>query len=337
MPQMRVNKSLEGHVSQGKEEPLPRMPVRASVGVLRRRNSMWLHIPKTALPPLTGSPSVPESEDWNSVCISRNPDIELFVTSSGKPSLRPLSWHGWKTRPWIRLLSGLTFKTFNGRPWCGCVDILTAGYPCQPFSTSGKRRADQDPRHLWPEVARIIRETQPDQVFLENVAGHLDLGFDQVARDLEEMGFDVEADLFTALEVGASHRRERLFILADTNRQHSGELSVNGACRGTSLPAPQFQRTSDWDRQPKQGLDTLVGSADGFRLDAEQLPLFAPGPDAFEAWHGILESRPDLKPAVSRNVDGMEDRVDRSAAAGNGVSSLVAAYAYRTLKARLCG
>ena len=71
--------------------------------------------------------------------------------------------------------------TFDGRPWRGAVDIVTAGYPCQPFSVAGKRRGADDPRHLWPHVARIIAEVEPPFVFLENVAHHLRLGFPEVA------------------------------------------------------------------------------------------------------------------------------------------------------------
>src|SRR6056297_1581926 len=108
--------------------------------------------------------------------------------------------------------------TFDGRPWRGAVDIVTAGYPCQPFSVAGKRRGADDPRHLWPHVARIVREIQPPFVFLENVAHHLRLGFPEVASGLVDMGYRLAAGLFTAAEVGAPHKRERLFILA--HREH---------------------------------------------------------------------------------------------------------------------
>ncbi|WP_235905764.1 DNA cytosine methyltransferase [Pseudooceanicola pacificus] len=104
--------------------------------------------------------------------------------------------------------------TFDGRPWRGAVDIVTAGYPCQPFSVAGKRRGADDPRHLWPHVARIIGEVAPPFVFLENVAHHLRLGFPEVAGGLVGMGYRLAAGLFTAAEVGAPHKRERLFILA---------------------------------------------------------------------------------------------------------------------------
>lgn len=104
-------------------------------------------------------------------------------------------------------------RTFDGRPWRGVVDLITGGYPCQPFSHAGKRLGEQDERHLWPDIARVIGEVEPGIVFFENVAGHLTLGFDAVRADLERLGYRVAAGLFSAAEVGASHRRERLFIL----------------------------------------------------------------------------------------------------------------------------
>lgn len=105
-------------------------------------------------------------------------------------------------------------KTFNSEPWRGIVDCIIAGYPCQPFSVAGKQRGKDDPRHLWPYIKEIISDIEPSFCFFENVAGHLRLGFEQVHDDLQSMGYCVKAGLFTAEEIGASHRRERLFIMA---------------------------------------------------------------------------------------------------------------------------
>lgn len=105
-------------------------------------------------------------------------------------------------------------RTFDGKPWRGLVDCVTAGYPCQPFSVAGKQLGDKDPRHLWPDVFRVVREIDPPLCFFENVPGHLRLGFQQVHDDLRSLGYCVKAGLFSAEEVGASHKRERLFILA---------------------------------------------------------------------------------------------------------------------------
>ena len=110
-------------------------------------------------------------------------------------------------------------KTFNARIFRGKVDILTGGYPCQPFSAAGKRGGTEDPRHLWPYIRTIIMDCRPRTVFFENVEGHLSLGISEVLADLEEMGYRVEAGIFSAAEVGAPHRRKRVFILAQSSSQ----------------------------------------------------------------------------------------------------------------------
>jgi DNA (cytosine-5)-methyltransferase 1 len=94
-------------------------------------------------------------------------------------------------------------RTFDGKPWRGTVDCIAACYPCQPFSVAGKQRGAEDPRHLWPDVFRVVREIRPAFCFFENVGGHLRLGFEQVHDDLRSVGYRVKAGLFTAEEVGA--------------------------------------------------------------------------------------------------------------------------------------
>lgn len=105
-------------------------------------------------------------------------------------------------------------KTFPARYFSGKVHGIIGGYPCQPFSTAGKRCGTDDPRHLWPYILQHIRTIRPIWCLFENVSGHLTLGYEKVQEDLHEAGYLVEAGLFTAAEVGASHKRERLFILA---------------------------------------------------------------------------------------------------------------------------
>ncbi len=109
-------------------------------------------------------------------------------------------------------------KAFDGRAWRGIVDIVVAGYPCQPFSCAGKQRGAKDPRHLWPHVARVIRECRPSVVFLENVENHLRIGYEQVRGELRGLDYEVEEGIFSAEEIGAPHLRKRLFILAYSDR-----------------------------------------------------------------------------------------------------------------------
>ena len=100
------------------------------------------------------------------------------------------------------------------------VDVLTGGYPCQPFSTAGKRKGTDDERHLWPHVLRAIRDMEPRIVVLENVRGHLSLGFDVVLADLASVGWSAEWGIVRASDTGAPHQRARLFIVAIRHARH---------------------------------------------------------------------------------------------------------------------
>ncbi len=112
-------------------------------------------------------------------------------------------------------------RSFDARRFRGAFDTLLAGYPCQPFSAAGNRAGAKAPRHLWPDVARVIRECAPEWVFLENVAGHVTLGLETVLRELWGLGYTPAAGLFSAAEVGAPHQRQRVFILAHTDEPAS--------------------------------------------------------------------------------------------------------------------
>lgn len=94
------------------------------------------------------------------------------------------------------------------------VDVIAGGYPCQPFSLVGRRRGTSDPRHLWPYVADAIRVLRPRFAFMENVRGHLSLGFGDVLSDLASIGYDAEWQVVSAASVGAPHRRDRVIIVA---------------------------------------------------------------------------------------------------------------------------
>jgi DNA (cytosine-5)-methyltransferase 1 len=116
------------------------------------------------------------------------------------------------------------------------VDILTAGYPCQPFSQAGKRRGAGDERHLWPEVARAIGLLRPRHVILENVAGHLRLGFADVLADLAALGFNARWGIVRASDAGAPHQRARLFVVAADTANHGRERG-RGTRRRRAGPA----------------------------------------------------------------------------------------------------
>lgn len=108
------------------------------------------------------------------------------------------------------------------------VDVLTGGYPCQPFSHAGNRKGTDDERHLWPHVLRAIRDMEPRLVVLENVRGHLTLGFDVVLSDLADLGWSATWGVVRASDTGAPHQRARLFIVAYPGSQRHGARQDGG-------------------------------------------------------------------------------------------------------------
>lgn len=252
-------------------------------------------------------------------------------------------------------------RTFNGTIWRGKVDCITGGYPCQPFSLAGRRMGENDPRHLWPHIKRIVSEIKPAQCFFENVAGHLSLGFETVANDLQGMGYKVAAGLFTAEEIGAPHKRERLFIFAmgDTKSSRLQGKSVEevfttkesaerrgevGNSNSTRLPGGENGKTNResererWLQESKRGVGVLEHSFPPGR-DSKQwndiirlFPKLMPAISYDLLAEILLESQTEIEPQFRRMVDGVASRLDRIRACSNGVVPLQAAYAYITLR-----
>lgn len=108
------------------------------------------------------------------------------------------------------------------------VNVITGGYPCQPFSLAGKRQGHADDRHLWPEMFRLITELRPDWVIGENVVGHLTMGIETVCTDLENAGYSVQPFIIPAAGVGAPHMRDRVWIVAANTERDGGRTDIAG-------------------------------------------------------------------------------------------------------------
>jgi DNA (cytosine-5)-methyltransferase 1 len=217
-------------------------------------------------------------------------------------------------------------STFDGRPWRGRVDLVTGGYPCQPFSFAGSRRGDADERHLWPHVRRIISEVEPPLCFFENVSGHVSLGLEAVVSDLEGMGYRVAALLLGAADVGASHRRERLWIMAYSDRERcDGEYALlqQRRPRGHSLEASRRCAFVGHSNRAQ-----LEGRNGPIQRRAYEWPAWPPGPEDDAAWAGVSE---EAQPAICRVADGLPARVDRLRSLGNAVVPACAAEAFELL------
>lgn len=124
----------------------------------------------------------------------------------------------WPDVPRWRDIRTLTGDSFYERTGLRAVDIISGGFPCQPFSVAGKRRGKEDDRYLWPEMLRIIQEIRPAWVVGENVAGIVNMALDTVLADLESIGYSCQAFVIPACAVDAPHRRDRVAIIAYSNR-----------------------------------------------------------------------------------------------------------------------
>jgi DNA (cytosine-5)-methyltransferase 1 len=120
-------------------------------------------------------------------------------------------------------------RDFDATPFRG-VDLLTGGYPCQPFSQAGKRKGKEDVRHLWPQMFRVVTQARPSWVLAENVAGHINLGLDEVLLDLESEGYTCRTVMVPACAKNALHRRDRVWIIAKRNAGNTDSI-IEGEIR----------------------------------------------------------------------------------------------------------
>jgi DNA (cytosine-5)-methyltransferase 1 len=237
------------------------------------------------------------------------------------------------------------------------VDIIAGGYPCQPFSQAGKRKGKEDPRHLWPYVLDAIRAIRPRYALMENVRGHLTLGFGDVLADLASCGYSAEWQIIPASSVGAPHRRDRIFFVAypDGERPHRTEIDADETGK------PSLSNT------PGRG-ETMAHSDDARSrtsecpLDGELSPSLVFGDNSFDGISGRgsvlaystsrrLEKREpetessedsrlgsnevrawwETEPDVGRVAHGIPSRVDRLRGLGNAVVPQVAEFVGRLI------
>lgn len=173
----------------------------------------------------------------------------------------------------------------------GAIDIISGGFPCQPFSSAGKRKGTEDDRDLWPEMFRIIQEIRPTWIVGENVANFANMELDRTLNDLESSGYQARAFVLPAAAVGALHQRQRTFIVANT---------IGKRCTGMEIY--EKSRCSELDNQSYDN----------------------------QAWHQTWSEKEHLLSAGSRIVknkvgrihridDGLPTELDRLKALGNAV------------------
>lgn len=223
----------------------------------------------------------------------------------------------------------------------GMVDIVSGGFPCQPFSVAGRQRAGDDERDMWPYTIEVIRRVRPRWAFLENVPGLLsaaddvhDRYFGKILGELAEAGYDAEWAVLGADDVGAPHRRKRLWILS--HAADDGSPSATGGVRSSGVHGQVASRPIRGSQLERDGgtsehlADTTVeGSQErssiGSHQEQEQSPAKRGGDDT--GWW-IPE------PRLDRVANGVANRVDRIKAIGNGQVPQTMAAAFLALQRR---
>ena len=208
------------------------------------------------------------------------------------------------------------------------VDLLAGGYPCQPFSHAGVRRGEEDPRHLWPMFAECIRVVRPRYALLENVSGHLTLGFGSVLADLAALGYDAQWDCIPAAAVGAPHLRDRVFVIArDTRTEQRRPLADSDD--GRSWDSLRAGWNATWHGS------TDVADAAGGRLQTAEGSALRVVPDADAGRHHRgtppRGHRWQPEPNLGRVAHGIPRRMDRLRGLGNAVVPQVAEHVGRII------
>lgn len=242
----------------------------------------------------------------------------------------------WPGVPRWRDIRTLTKESFYERTGLRAVDVISGGFPCQPFSVAGKQKGKEDDRYLWPEMLRVIRELRPRCVVGENVPGIIKIAAGQVVKDLERAGYHVVVFNFEAAAVGAWHRRSRVFFTG------IAENVENAGCGGRREPenvCKQPRRTefigtgktlSDPESERQQRERTCGEQISRTRFDEKQSERRS---DVYNAVRGRYtgvarrEQSQELadgrcwatEPDVGRVAHGIPNRVDRIKCLGNAV------------------
>ena len=238
----------------------------------------------------------------------------------------------------------------------GAIDIITGGYPCQPFSVAGKQKAEQDPRHLWPEYFRLIKELRPTWVIGENVSGHIKLGLDTVLENLESEGYSTRTFSISASSIGANHKRERIWIIANSNGSKFLEENSSVRSEGTESIrsnigsiCENISKTNDvantnsirWNEIKDENGNTFKSSSQETKFTTRQLkrkssssdvanPNSERGCSGETKWEDAEDVRQsprgeetfgwwNIEPRVGRVAHGIPKRVDRLKTLGNSV------------------
>jgi len=204
-------------------------------------------------------------------------------------------WMGWETKVWCEInpfcqkvlryhfpeaegFEDITKTDFT--KYANTIDILTGGFPCQPYSVAGSRKGKEDERHLWPEMLRTIREVQPRWVVGENVRGIVNwnggMVFDEVQTDLETEGYKILPFLLPSISIGANNIRERIWFVAYSNSMGWKDVQNNISSSSNKICDLQKNRQEiEWREKETSKLDSSSNSFLRFSEMYGQPPIFS--------------------------------------------------------------
>lgn len=264
----------------------------------------------------------------------------------------------WPDVPRWRDIRSVTKESYFERTGRRTVDIVSGGFPCQPFSTAGQRKGDKDDRYLWPEMLRVISEFQPTWVIGENVGGlvsmaqsdcevemetetailkNFEMVLETIRRDFERIGYESQPILIPACGVGANHRRDRIFIMAwNTKGNRSNKIGEipqgkDANTRGICKDVAHTNSCGYIHRQPEEQ-PTKAGEYAQCKLIRCSENVADTNSQGFQDIQGSKKNAEqpgngtfsnsswwDFEPNVGRVADGIPDRVDRLKGLGNAV------------------
>lgn len=260
------------------------------------------------------------------------------------------AWMGWtnvfqcEKDEWCRKVLAKNFpdtkrhtdiKEFNAKEYEGRIDVISGGFPCQPFSVAGKQKGKDDDRYLWEEMLRVVNDVKPSCIVGENVTGIIGMALDTVLFDLEAQGYTTETFIIPACGKNAWHKRDRGWIVAYTNsirryyeQEENRELIYNEKWDS------EVKEQSRKQQQCRTGESSIIfpdtgstGCKEQWQSIAAREKFFAPQCNSW--W--------EVEPGMGRVVDGLPRRVDRLKGLGNAIVPQVAFEIFKAVGAVLTG